>query len=279
LNSKPQRFPTTSKRRLIIVKLGGSVITDKTKPLTPRVQNIERLTEEIGIALKNRKVNLIIIHGGGSYGHPLAKKFGISDGLQKPSQLMGFVETHQSMLTLNEIVMKELLAHHLPVISFAPVGIWSTDKGRISEGNHHRIEEALQRGLIPVLFGDTIFDKTNGIGILSGDQIISYLTKRLQPDHIIIGTDVDGLYTADPKTNPNTQFIPVLSQKNAEKVISGLEGAKAVDVTGGMRAKVVELLEVAKNTKKIVILNANVPNRMRLALEEKPVHGTLISLK
>jgi isopentenyl phosphate kinase len=224
-------------------------------------------------------MNLIIIHGGGSYGHPLAKKYNINEGLRMTSQLMGFVETHQSMLTLNNLVMKELHDHHLPVISFAPINIWSTDMGRISEGTHQRIEEAIQRGLIPVLFGDTIFDKTRGIGILSGDQIISFLAKNLQPDQIILGTDVDGLYTADPKTNSNARFIPVLSPKNAREVLVGLEGAKATDVTGGMRSKVTELMEIAAFTKKIIILNADIPKRIQLALQAKPVHGTFISQK
>ena len=247
--------------------------------MTPRTLTIKRLAEEIDTALKNREKNLIIVHGGGSFGHPLAKKYNINKGLQNISQIKGFVETHQSMLNLNEILMKEFHELNLPVISFAPVAIWSADKGRISIGTHHQIEEALQRGIIPVLFGDTIFDKTKGIGILSGDQIISYLAKNLQPDQIIIGTDVDGLYTADPKTKPSARFIPVLSRENSEEVIDGLEGAKAVDVTGGMRAKVIELMEIATYTQKIIILNADTPNRIQMALEEKPVHGTCISLK
>ena len=63
----------------IVLKLGGSVITDKNGELAARTEVINRLAEEIALA---RKESLIIIHGGGSFGHPTANKHAIKEGLK-----------------------------------------------------------------------------------------------------------------------------------------------------------------------------------------------------
>ena len=71
----------------MILKIGGSVITDKNGELAARTEVINRLAEEIQKAgLKN----LIIVHGGGSFGHPTAQKYGIKEGLKNETQHIGF---------------------------------------------------------------------------------------------------------------------------------------------------------------------------------------------
>ncbi len=277
MNSTKLSSPKSPLKPVVIVKLGGSVITDKSQALTPNTHNITRLVQELAESIKTENISLIVVHGGGSYGHPLANRYHLDQGLKDISQLLGFAETHQSMLALNKLVIEEFVEHKLPAVSFPAMNMWTTKDGRIAEGSPTQVEDALRRGFIPVLFGDTVFDSTRGVAILSGDQIINYLVKPLKPKMVIIGTDVDGLFTADPKTHPTARFIPKLTSQNVDPVLKGLEGAKVVDVTGGMRAKVTELLEIASYTPKIILVNADIPDRIKLAVCDKPVRGTIIS--
>ena len=80
-----------SQSRPIILKIGGSVVTDKDGELAAKTEVINRIAEEIKRADID---NLILVHGGGSFGHPTAKKYGIKEGLKDPAQKVGFSETH-----------------------------------------------------------------------------------------------------------------------------------------------------------------------------------------
>ena len=113
----------------VILKIGGSAITDKTGELAAKTEIINRLAEEIKRADLD---NLIIVHGGGSFGHPTAAKYGIKDGYKEdPTQKLGFAETHHVMTVLNGLVMDALIWHEIPAISIAPSSCIITDNGKI----------------------------------------------------------------------------------------------------------------------------------------------------
>src|SRR3972149_7943927 len=103
--------------RPIILKIGGSAITDKTGELAAKTEIINRLAEEIKRADMD---NLIIVHGGGSFGHPTAAKYNIKEGLKEDSQKLGFSETHHVMTVLNGLVMDALVWHNVPAVSVTP---------------------------------------------------------------------------------------------------------------------------------------------------------------
>ena len=114
----------------IILKIGGSAITDKTGELAAKTEIINRLAEEIKRADLD---NLIIVHGGGSFGHPTAAKYGIKDGYKEdPAQKLGFAETHHIMTVLNGLVMDALIWHEIPAISIAPSSCIMTENGKIN---------------------------------------------------------------------------------------------------------------------------------------------------
>ena len=52
-------------KMMILIKLGGSVITDKNRPLTARLDVVQRLAYEIAAC----EEKVVLIHGGGSFGH------------------------------------------------------------------------------------------------------------------------------------------------------------------------------------------------------------------
>jgi len=262
------------KVKLTVLKLGGSVITRKGKPFTPNLQAIRRLAREISEA---NVENLIVVHGGGSFGHPIAKQYEIKEGYKRASQLIGFSKTHQAMVTLNKIVVDALIQHNIPAVSVAPSSFIMTKLGRIENAEWLPIAKMLEKKLVPVLYGDAVMDHELVFTILSGDQLVSSLAARFNAERVIIGVDVDGLYTADPKRNSSAQLLRRITLEQLKSMKHVIGEAEVTDVTGGMLGKVSELITVVEKGIPVTIVNAAKPNKIYKALRDERVIGTLIT--
>jgi isopentenyl phosphate kinase len=257
-----------------VLKLGGSVITHKEKPLTPNLPAIRRLAKEIASAKHN---SLIVVHGGGSFGHPLAKRYKIKEGYNgKASQLLGFAKTHEAMVTLNKLVVDALIKEKIPAVAVSPSSCIITKSGRIYSFSEAPLTKLLSLGFVPVLFGDAVFDLDKGFTILSGDQLIAHLAIHFKAERIIVGVDVDGLHTADPKLNKKAELLDHVTLKELENTGQRIEKEKANDVTGGMPRKVKEIAPAVEVGISVFFLNAAKPNRLYKALKNEPVKGTRI---
>ncbi len=261
------------KRNLIILKIGGSVITDKFSK-KPRVKTkiLKRISREISSAYKKKKFSLILLHGAGSYGHKIVKETKINKGIKSFEQLKAFAETQRLQNELNSIITKHLIDVGLPAIPCQPSSFVVMDSGRIVEMSISAIVGLLKVKMIPVLYGVPAYDKTQKCSILSGDQIAPFLALRLNAKKIIHATNVDGVFTDDPNINPNAEFIPEINSKNIEKIKKCLKTSLAPDVTGGMLNKV---LEVMKAKVEGQIINGLVPGNIYKALMGEKI-GTLI---
>jgi isopentenyl phosphate kinase len=257
-----------------ILKLGGSVITIKGRPFTPNTKAIVRLAEEIARSDVN---SLIIVHGGGSFGHPIAKQYEIDRGYKDPSQIIGFSKTHQAMTTLNRLIINALIEQDIPAVEIQPSSCIITKSGRIQVIEQRPFTKLLRMGFVPVLYGDTVPDSDTGFAILSGDQLIATLAMRLNADRIIVGADVDGICTADPKTDSAAKLICHISLSELKKLLPRIGKAKAPDVTGGMVGKIVELIPAIERKIPTIIVNATKPNNVYKALKDEKVVGTIIN--
>jgi len=110
--------------------------------------------------------------------------------------------------------------------------------------------------------------------VISGDQIIQYLAMNLNPDRVVLGTDVDGVYDKNPKTHDDAIFFDRFSSLDD---LETLEGTTNVDVTGGMVGKIKELLYLADLGIESKIINAEVKDNIFKVLENEEVKGTVIS--
>jgi len=256
-----------------ILKLGGSVITDKDKPFTPNTQNIERLAAEVAASMPTP---LVIVHGGGSYGHPEAKQYRISEGYKNPGQLAGFSRTHQAMVQLNKIIVDALLDAGVPAFSLSPSSFIVTEAKRITDLDTAKIRRYLGAGMIPVLYGDAVLDSQQGFAILSGDQLVMRLATSLKADRIVLGSDVDGVYTADPKLVKEARHIPRLSLKELDGMVK-IGEALNTDVTGGMLGKVREAAEAVAAGVEVILVNAGEAGRVEAALRGEKVMGTVLT--
>ncbi len=256
-----------------VLKIGGSVITDKNGDLAARTQEIDRLAEEI----KKADVrNLVIVHGGGSFGHPSAQKYAIKDGLKEDYQKMGFSETHHVMTVLNGLLMDSLIWHNIPAVSLTPLSCIITEDGRIKHFEDSPVRALLKMGFIPVLYGDTVADSKLGFTILSGDQLVSSLAMRFKAARIIMGVDVDGLYSADPKVDRTAKMFRRLTSEQLKELHDKLSGPTLADVTGGMFGKIVELLPAVESGIPVIMVNASKPGYVCKVLEGKSVESTAL---
>jgi isopentenyl phosphate kinase len=262
-----------SAAKLTVLKIGGSVITDKNGETAPRMQDINRLAEEI----KNAYVqNLVIVHGGGSFGHPLAQKYSISSGFKEENQRIGFAETHHVMTVLNGLFMDALIWRGVPAVSVTPSSCIMTKNGRIQSFEETLLKALLKMGFLPVMYGDTVMDEELGFTVLSGDQLVAYLATRFNAGRIIIGVDVDGLCDDDPKTKKTAKMYKHLTLVELKALKSRLCQPASRDVTGGMLGKITELLPAIEHGTPVMLVNASKPNNIYDALKGKKVEGTLI---
>lgn len=256
-----------------LVKLGGSVITVKEKEFTPNITAINRLAKEIAEA---KLTALIVVHGGGSFGHPIAKEYKIVEGYKTPNQTIGFSKARQAMTALNKIVIDSLIRHNLPAVAVQPSACITTRKGRIQAFNSTPIQRLLNMGFIPVLYGDAVLDVETGFTILSGDQLAAELAVLFEANKIVIAVDVDGLFTDDPKSSPNAKLIKETSLGELKGLLGRIREAKTVDVTRGMRGKITELIPALERGIQIEMVNAGKANRLYKALKGEKVRGTKI---
>ncbi len=256
-----------------VLKLGGSVITNKREPMTPNLPEIERLSREIAEA---KVSHLVLIHGGGSYGHPLAEQYALSGGYKEQTQLVGFSQTHQAMVALNKLVVDALIRQNMAAVGLQPSSLVVTSSGRIRSIEEQPLRNMLEMGFLPVFCGDAVFDSDLGFTILSGDQLAAFLAVQLGAGKIILGADVDGLYTSDPKSDPSARLIRRATLSDLRNMEHEIEKARVTDVTGGMAGKMAELIPAVEKKISALIVNAVTPNNIYKALKGEEVVGTTI---
>lgn len=240
--------------------------------MIPNKENIKRLSREIAEA---KVGDIILVHGGGSFGHPIADEYNLSKGYFDRSQIMGVARTRQAMVTLNSLLIENLLSNYIPAVSVAPSSFIITDGGRIADMNLENIKRYLEKGLTPISYGDVVLDKSRGFSILSGDQLAARFALELGADRIIYGIDVDGVYTSNPKLDSSARLIEFLSLKRIEENIR-LGGSLSTDVTGGMKGKIMEAAAALRAGIQVQIVNASKPGIIFKAILGEKVTGTIL---
>ncbi len=261
-------------KSLTLVKLGGSVITQKKfSPPTVNEMAINRIAKEI----RAHKGPLIVVLGGGAHGHQAAHAYGFGDSSTPPEKLLaGIPSIRHNMMLLSLEVEQALNANGIPSVVIPPFASVSMHDGVISSFPTDIIKGVLEAHCVVITHGDVCLDDVQGASILSGDTISVYLAKALDIERVFIGTDVDGIFEEDPRVNPNATLVSVIDSSNKDTVLVGTGTSAAIDVTGGMTQKTQELLELANQTTQIAIFNLTAPGRLTALLEGKSTTCTRI---
>ncbi|HIH34970.1 MAG TPA: isopentenyl phosphate kinase family protein [Methanosphaera sp.] len=261
---------------MMILKLGGSALTikDASEPTIDEV-NLDRIAEE----LSYYNDDMMIVHGAGSYGHIHAKKYAIGDQInteeEKKFKNEGLCKTQASVQLLNYIVVNKLQEKGIPAVGIKPSTFIMTENKRISICDSTIVKRYIMEGFVPVIYGDAVLDLNDDIkfAIISGDQLITHFARKLKADRVVISSDVDGIFTDNPKTNPDAQLIDIVT-KDSQLTLT--ENENQADVTGGMAGKIKELLELAEDGIESLIINAEKEGNIKLVVSGKDVKGTLI---
>ena len=243
---------------MLLIKLGGSIITNKKKPLSAKRKTIDNIVSSF------RKINedFVVVHGGGSYGHYWSVKY---DMHTKPKKYdpKGVSIVKNSMIELNTIILDSFLKNKMNPYCLPPTDFVMGSKPinkKILE-----IKKIANSGLIPITYGDALWYGNKKSYILSGDKIMSLLARVLRPRLSIFVLNEDGLY----------------SDMKAKKLIYDFKDEKifikktVMDVTGGMTRKVAEASKISKIGLKVFFVNGNKPERIVNAITRKKFEGTL----
>jgi len=260
----------------ILIKLGGSLITEKSRDETARTAEIQRLAGEIADLAAARPEKLIAGHGSGSFGHVAARRFGIAGGIRDAGQLPGVALTQQKAAALHRIVVTALAAAGALPFSIAPSSSVVAAAGRPVEMADEPLVLALGRGLLPVVYGDVVTDREWGISICSTERLFDLLARRLPARGIAVRRalwlgETDGVYDDRGRTIPR---ITAASFAAARQAIGAPAGT---DVTGGMLHRVETALGLAALGIRSWILNGLRPGVLAAALEGRETGGTEVA--
>ena len=243
---------------MILIKLGGSIITNKQKPLSPRRKTINNILKEIG----KIKEPIIIVHGGGSYGHYWSVKYDMHTKPAKTSP-KGVAIVKNSMVELNKIILDSAVKNRINSYCLPPTDFMNGNKAIKSK--ILTINDISKSGLTPITFGDALWFGQKKSYILSGDVIMTTIGNILKPRLSLFVLDVDGVYS-DLKTK---KLIYDFKKEKPE-----IKNNK-MDVTGGMTRKITEANKMAKAGLKVFFVNGNKPKRITDAVSGKRFEGTL----
>ncbi len=217
----------------VLLKLGGSVITDKASAGVIRTDEIERIANTIAM---RTGISLVIVHGAGSCGHPEASRYRFSSGVSAANR-EGIFVTHMAVRRLNDEIVRALRNAGVEAVGVQPLSACIADKGRLISCEYRQLECMLGLGMVPVLHGDMVMDCSSGACVISGDQLVRVLSTSLGMKRIGLATDVPGVFSQG-------RVIPEITPVLAGTLSLG--DSTHIDVTGGMRGKVKELCQLAE---------------------------------
>ncbi len=258
---------------LVMVKLGGSLITDKRGESAAREDVIERLGREIAAALPRMWEKLVVGHGSGSFGHAAAARHGIGRGPVAAGSEAGVSETAYQAARLHELVVGSLRDADLAPFSWAPSSAMIMRSGRPVKASIEPLALALEGGLLPVTSGDVVMDHEWGAAICSTEQALRTLHGRLKRRGFRVRRALwlgvtGGIY--DSVGEP----IPRIDRGNFSEVRRGIGAAEGTDVTGGMMLRLETVRWFQRRGVESWIVDGRVPGLLEAGLLGEDLPGT-----
>lgn len=264
------------KPKPVVLKLGGSLITIKDQSSTANLETIQRISVEIANALKSEKgpKGLVVVIGLGSFGHHIVMRYDLVNAslIEAKERVRAFSMLKISTIKLLSLVAEELLRNGVPALPIDPqYGVLQLN----GELDISLLSLLLKTGFVPVICGTAMIDDQRSVQILGGDHIACSLAKKLNASKVIFGTDVDGIFTSNPKINSDAKLVGVLNLENLDQVIISAS-ASGLLIGGGMLGKLRQALEITRQGIEVVLLNGLKPHLIEQALCDEKVLGTYV---
>ena len=250
---------------IVVVKLGGSAITDKSKDCTPRL----RLIHKVATELAGYNGPLVLLHGGGSFAHPFATPDLVNDMFSSERGLKSVSEIELNLDQLTRIVGVSLLLHKRFFVPIRPMSFMTLRNGYVRSCFLSPITHAVRSGMIPIIHGDLCVDEHGGFGVVSADRIATLLGRKMSVSRVLFGCDVDGVYGGLRRT----KVVREVNSSNHSSVLIGIKSSSS-DSTGGMHGKVTEALNLARSGVESIIFNLKDPKNLTRLLAGDQSIGT-----
>lgn len=263
------------RRPLQLVKLGGSLITDKRRPEVARDAVLERLGREVAAAAAALPEGLIVGHGAGSFGHVAAARGGVAAGITGAAGRVAASRTQDAAGRLHRRVVSALLAGGASPFSLAPGSFLVADTGRPVRVGLDPLLEALELGFLPVVFGDVVLDRRRGAAICSTETVFRTLVTRLarhgwRTVRVVWLGETEGIRDLAGRT------FPRIDAGNAARAFRAVGGAAGTDATGGMRHRLEAARALARLGVESWIVDGRQPGLLGRALAGQEVPGTRV---
>lgn len=264
----------------VFLKLGGSLLTDKTRVECLRGELGRDLCRQIAAARDIRPdLKLVLGIGSGSFGHVHARRYRLDRGADDPRAWYGATLTADSAARLVRQVIAWLGQEGVPAWSFQPGAAWSARAGRIEMGEASIVRDALRHGVLPVVHGDVMLDAERGVAIVSTEEVFRFLARHIPPARILLAGEVPGVLRNPHRTGEAPDIVPVLRAGDARGLTERLGGSRGTDVTGGMASKVSACFNMVRETPSLSvhIFDGRPPQAVReMLLHEAGAVGTRI---
>jgi isopentenyl phosphate kinase len=259
--------------KLVLVKFGGSLITDKTQEEKINNAAINKLARQLKNVLDNHKrISYLVGTGAGSFGHIQVKKYNLNEGIETEEQKLGLAIVEDSVARLNRMVVASLLKSGLPAISFNPSSYFTMSNGETEEIFLESLIGFLNLGIIPVTYGDMVYDIVRGATVLSTDKQFLALTAKLSEKNIAVDKVIFCGATKGV-VDENGKTIDKINRDSYPSIESVFFENGYVDVTGGMKKKVQTALKIADFGIKSYIIDGD---SLENCLTHNKFDGTLI---
>lgn len=230
----------------VVIKVGTSSLTHKSGHINIRkVENMCKVLSD----LKNAGHEIILVSSGA-----IAMGVGKLNLAERPTD----IPTKQAMAAIGQCELMYVYDKLFSEYNHTVAQILITIDDMKNERRHMNFQTTMNRllelGALPIINeNDTVSYEEFGIG--DNDTLSAFVAVSINADLLILLSDIDGLYTADPHKNADAKLIPVI-EKIDDSVISIAGGAGTARGTGGMKTKINAALTVTENGTDMIITNA-----------------------
>jgi glutamate 5-kinase len=215
--------------RRVVVKIGSALLVERS---TGRVNRawLETLAEDLAVLRRRGQEVVLVSSGAIALGR---RQLGLPAGKLELEQSQAAAAVGQIRLAH---AWKEVLEPHGAAVAQVLLTLGDTEQRRRYLNARNTLMTLLKLGAIPVINeNDTV--ATAEIRYGDNDRLAARVAQMASADCLVLLSDVDGLYTADPTRSPDAQFIAEVPRITPE--IEAMAGGSASDVgSGGMATKV-----------------------------------------
>lgn len=249
----------------VVVKIGGSLLTDPSEPESFRPSYAEAAAE----ALTAVEEPIVIVHGTGSFGKPPAARYGFENGFLGPNRAPAFAEMERRLDRLRGRFLTVLSEADLPVLRLTPSALFVTEDGRIVEARVEPVRRLLGRNVIPVLSGGFVPDRRRGFAVCSSDDQAAHLARRLEANRLLYATRTAGVQDRTGSSHPTIDRLHLDEARIREVTERSRE-----DVSGGMRGKLLAARPAVEAGIPTWVLDGRDPGRIRALATGESVKAT-----